>query len=73
MPGLIAVFLCSAVTFTALYAFAVGAVAAGVTAAIIAVILLAGGLAWLEVERRRVRRIEALLLSTHSDGAIRYP
>lgn len=64
MLGL-AVGVSSAVIFTALFAFATCYVVAGVTAAITAVVLLAGGLAWLECERRRVRRVEVQYLQTH--------
>ncbi|KMO82507.1 hypothetical protein MCHLDSM_01130 [Mycolicibacterium chlorophenolicum] len=67
MPGLIAVGVSSALIFTSLFAFAVGHVEAGVIAAVLAVALIVGGLTWLTVERRRVRRIEVIYLQAHPE------
>lgn len=58
MPGLVAIFLSTAVIFASLYSFAVDAVTAGVVTAVTAVVLLIGGFAWLERERRRVKRLD---------------
>ena len=65
MPGLIAIFISTAVIFASLYAFAVGAVAAGLVTALVAVLLLSGGFAWLDHERRRVKRIDLQYSTVH--------
>ena len=73
MPGLIAVGVSAAVIFSALFAFATGHVEEGVVAAVAATLLLVGGLGWLWLESRRVRRIEAQYLIEHSDTDVQPP
>lgn len=68
MPGLIAVGLSTAAIFTAIFAFATRQTHGGILFAVIAALLLVGGLAWLEVQRRRVRRVEVRYLREHPEA-----
>lgn len=73
MPGLVAVGLSSAVIFAALFAFATSHTVAGVWSAVIAAVLLGGGLGWLTLERRRVRRVEVQYVRSHPDSDLQPP
>lgn len=73
MPGLIAVGLTAVAVASALFALATGHATAAVVAAVVAVLLLAGGLGWLLRERRRIRRIEADYLRTHPEADAQPP
>lgn len=65
MPGLIAIFISTAVIFASLYAFAIGAATAGVVTAVVAAVLLVSGFVWLERERRRVKRLDLRYTAEH--------
>lgn len=73
LPGLIAVGTSSAVIFGAIFAFAVGRETVGLICAVAAAILLAGGLGWLTMERRRVRRVEVEYIKDHPGADIQPP
>ncbi len=73
IPGLIAVGVSTAAIFASLFAFASGYAATGVDFAVVAVVLLVGGLGWLTLERRRVLRIEARYLREHPEADVQAP
>ncbi|MDF2822684.1 MAG: UsfY protein [Mycobacterium sp.] len=67
-PALIAIGVGAASVPGSLFTFAAGHVVAGVVWAVIAVLLMVAGFAWLRRERRRVRRVEAEYVKTHPDA-----
>lgn len=72
-PALIAIGVGAAAIFGALFAFAAGHAVAGAVFAVIAVVLMAVGFAWLRRERRRIRSVEADYVKTHPDAEWQTP
>lgn len=73
LPALTAIGVSAACIFAALFSFANGSRITGVVFAVIAAVLLVGGLGWLRRERHRVRRIEGEYLRQHPNADAQPP